>query len=114
MTTVQTVIALAAAKRWHLHQMDVKNAFLQGELEEEVYMIQPLGFESRAHPNVVCRLKKPLYGLKPAPRMWHSKITQYLHRIGFRMPKSDNNLYVRSDFGSLIVIILYVDFCEPF
>ena len=74
MTTVRIVIALAAAKGWHLHQMDVKNAFLQGELEKEVYMIQPLGFESRVHPNVVCHLKKPLYGLKPAPRTWHLKI----------------------------------------
>ena len=49
------------------------------------YMIQPPGFESRVHPNVVCRLKKPLYGLKQAPHVWHSKITRYLHQIGFRM-----------------------------
>ena len=75
MTTVQTIIALAAAKGWHLHQMDVKNAFLQGELEE-VFMIQPPRFESKNHPKVVCRLKKPLYGLKQAPRAWHVEIGQ--------------------------------------
>ena len=109
MTTVHTIIDVAATKGWHLHQMDVKNAFLQGELEEEVYMIQPPGFESRVHPNVVCRLKKPLYGLKQAPRAWHSKITQYLHQIGFRMSKSDTSLYFRSDSDSPIVIILYMD-----
>ena len=63
MITVWTVIAVVAAKGWHLHQMDIMNAFLQGELEEEVYMIQPPGFESRVLPSAVCRLKKPLYGL---------------------------------------------------
>ena len=79
--TMQTVIALAAGKGWHLHQMDVKNAFLQGALEEEVYMVQPPRFNSSTHPKAKCRLKKPLYGLKQAPRASHSKITQYLHHI---------------------------------
>ena len=100
MTTVRTVIALAAAKGWHLHQMDVKKAFLQGELEEKVYMIQPPGFESHEHSNVVCRLQKPLYGLKQAPCAWHSKITQYLHQIGFHMSKSDTSLYIRHESTS--------------
>ena len=63
--------------------MDVKNAFLQGELEEEVHMVQPPGFESNIHPKAVCRFKKPLYGLKQEPHAWHLKITQYLHRISF-------------------------------
>ena len=79
MTTVRTMIAIAAAKGWHHHQMDVKNAFLQGELEEEVYMVQPPGFNSNTHLKAVCRLKKPLYDLKQELRAWHSKITQYLH-----------------------------------
>ena len=109
MTTVRTVIALAAAKGWHLHQTDVKNAFLQGELEEEVHMIQPPGFESCAHPNAVCLLKKPIYDLKQASRVWHLKITQYLHQIRFRMSKSDTSLYIRHESDSLIAIILYVD-----
>ena len=109
MTTVRTVIALATANGRHLHQVDIKNAFLQGELEEEVYMIQPPSFELRVHPNAVYRLKKPLYGLKEALRAWHSKITQYLHQIGFRMSKSDTSLYIRHESDSPIVIILYVD-----
>ena len=72
-------------------------------------MIQPPGFESRVHPNTVCRLKKPLYGLKQAPRAWHTKITQYLHQIGFRMSKSYSSLYIRNKSDNPIVIILYVD-----
>ena len=74
MTTVQTMVALAATKGWHLHQMDIKNAFLQDELDE-LYMVQPPGFKSRTHATAVCRLKKLRYNLKQAPRAWHSKIT---------------------------------------
>ena len=109
MTTIRTMIALAATKGWHLHQMEVKNAFLQGELEEEVYMIQPPGFGSTTHPIVVCRLKKPLYGLKEAPRAWHSKITHYIHQIGFKMSKSDNSLFIQSDSKGQVFILIYVD-----
>ena len=68
--------AVAVAKGWNLHQMDVKNAFLQGELEEKVYMVQPSGFHSGTNTLAVCRLKKFLYGLKQAPRAWNAKITQ--------------------------------------
>ena len=89
--------------------MDVKNAFLQGELDKEFFMIQPPGFESTNHPTIVCRLKKPLYGLKQVPSAWHLKITQYLHQIGFRMSKSDSSLYIKNESYNLIVIILYVD-----
>ena len=109
MMIVRTVIALVAAKGWHLHQIDVKNAFLQGELKQEVCMSQPPGFNSSTHPKAIWRLKKPLYRLKQAPHAWHSKITQYLHRNGFRMSKSDNSLYIRSDSASPIVIILNVN-----
>ena len=72
-------------------------------------MVQSPSFNSSTHLNAVCRLKKPLYGLKQATRAWHSKITQYLHRISFRMSKSDNSLYIRSDSASLFVIIIYLD-----
>ena len=64
MTTMRTIIALAITKVWHLHQIDIKNAFLQSELDKEVYMVQPPGFKSSTYLTIVCWLKKPLYGLK--------------------------------------------------
>ncbi len=74
MATVRTMIVVVASRGWVLHQMDVKNAFLHGELQEKVYLDQPLGYEDMNHPNYVCRLRKALYGLKQAPRAWHDKI----------------------------------------
>ncbi len=64
MATMRVVIVVAASRGWLLHQMDVKNAFLHGELQEEVYLDQPPGYEDMSHPNYVCRLRKALYGLK--------------------------------------------------
>ena len=75
MTTVCVVLVIATAKGWHLHQMDVKNAFLHGDLEEQVYMVQPPDFQSEVNKSTVCWLKRSLYGLKQAPRAWNTKIT---------------------------------------
>ena len=90
-------IALVATKGWHLHQMDIKNAFLWSELDEEVYMVQPSGFQWSSHPIIIWRLKKRLDDLKQVARAWHSKTTQYLHQVGFKISKSDNPLFIRSD-----------------
>ena len=109
MATVMTVIAVAAAKGWYLHQMDVKNYFLQGDLQEEVYMDQPLGYEDESHPDYVCKLRKALYGLKQAPRAWHQKITEFLVAIGFCMSEADHSLYVRKSDAGFVFIIIYVD-----
>ena len=78
--------------------MDVKNVFLQGELEERVYMVQPPGFHSGANTSAVCRLKKSVYGLK-----------QQLRRMGFATSKSDSSLFIRKGGLGLVSILLYVD-----
>jgi hypothetical protein len=74
MITIRTIIIMATTKGWSLHQMDVKNVFFHGDLQEEVYMEQPPGYVDQTHPNLVCRLKKVLYDLKQAPRAWSDKI----------------------------------------
>ena len=98
-------LKVAAAKGWHLHQMDVKHAFLQGHLEEQVYMVQPLGFWSELNKSTLCRLKKSLYGLKQAPRAWNFKIMQHLHKMGFETSQSDT-LFIQKGQMSPICILL--------
>ena len=83
MVTVRTFLAVAAAKGWELHQMDVHNAFLHGELDEEVYMQMPLGFVSPT-PGKVRRLRKSLYGLRQAPRCWFAKLATTLISYEFK------------------------------
>ena len=73
MTSIRTVLGLAASLDLEVEQMDVKTAFLHGDLEEEIYMEQPEGFKERGKENFFCKLKKSLYGLKQAPRQWYKK-----------------------------------------
>ena len=77
-TTVRIVLSVALRHNWHLCQRDVNDAFLQGNLEEEVYMAQPPGFTSEDKPMHICRLRKAIYGLKQAPRAWYNALTGYL------------------------------------
>jgi hypothetical protein len=109
MTTVRAIITMAAAKGWSLHQMDVKNVFLHGDLQEEVYMEQPPGYVDQTHPNLVCRLKKILYSLKQAPRAWSNKIGQYLVTSGFQTSNANFSLYVKKTDHGIVVIVIYVD-----
>ena len=108
MTTVLVVRAVAAARGWHLDQMDVKKAFLQRDIEEHVFMVQPPGFHSERKTSAVCRLKKSLYGLKQAPRAWNSKITHRLHKMGFAASKSDSSVFIRNGSEGPVCILLYV------
>jgi hypothetical protein len=92
--TIRTVLAISVSKGWSLRQLDVKNAFLHGVLEEEVYMKQPLGFENPNVPDYVCKLDKALYGLKQAPRAWYSRLSSKLHSLGFLPSKADTSLFM--------------------
>ncbi|RVW12059.1 Retrovirus-related Pol polyprotein from transposon TNT 1-94 [Vitis vinifera] len=84
MSTIRLVLGMVAAENLHLEQLDVKTAFLHGDLEEDLYMIQPEGFIVQGQENLVCKLRKSLYGLKQAPRQWYKKFDNFMHRIGFK------------------------------
>jgi hypothetical protein len=100
---------LAAMMKWKVHQIDVKTAFLNGEIKEEVYVQQPLGFETHDRETCVCRLKKDLYGLKQEPRAWYGRIDNFLMSLGFTKSSADPNLYFKVEDGELVILLLYVD-----
>jgi hypothetical protein len=89
--------------------MDVKSTFLNGELEEEVYIEQPEGFQLSENTKYVCKLKKALYGLKQDPRAWYSIMDKYMQQAGFRNGSVDNNLYIKVSQGNILLIEVYVD-----
>ncbi|KAJ0601440.1 putative RNA-directed DNA polymerase [Helianthus annuus] len=109
LTTIRVVIAVAASKNWVMHQMDVNNAFLYGDLNHTIHMEQPKGFEDKAHPDYVCKLKKAIYGLKQSPRAWFGKIGEFLQHNDFIMCQADASLFVREIRGKVVVVLIYVD-----
>jgi hypothetical protein len=108
-TSIRTIIALAAKMKWKLHQMDVKTSFLNGIIEEEVYIEQHQGFEVEDRKSHVYRLKKSLYGLMQASRAWYGRIDSFLTSLGFTKSKSDSNLYFRIMDNEPVILLLYVD-----
>ncbi|CAM8953582.1 unnamed protein product [Rhodiola kirilowii] len=110
MTTVRTVIALAASKDWPLFQLDVDNAFLHGDLHEEVYMTPPPGFfKTEKQLGLVCKLTKSLYGLKQAPCQWFSKFADSLMTYGFIQSSNDHSLFTYNHNGEFLILLVYVD-----
>ena len=108
-TTVRVLLALAASHSWKLWQIDVKNAFLHGELDRDIYMDQTKGFESQSHPNYVCKLKMTLYGLKQAPRACYGKIAEFLLQSGYSVAPADSSLLVKPRDEKLAIVLIYVD-----
>ena len=106
--SIRALLALTAHHDWELHQMDVKSAYLNGDLDEEIYMSQPDGYDV-PETNLVCELNKSLYGLKQAACTWHLKMDDALKEHGFTALAADQCVYTRVQDGHVIVIALYVD-----
>nr|GEW94177.1 hypothetical protein [Tanacetum cinerariifolium] len=102
--TIRTVLSLAVSRDWHIHQLDVKNAFLHGHLSETIYMHQPPGFVDLSHPDYVCHLQHSVYGLKQAPRSWFQRFASFVIRIGFQHSKTDTSLFV---FHRVLMLLIY-------
>jgi hypothetical protein len=121
---IRFLLTFAAHHDFKLYQMDVKSAFLNGPLSEEVYVEQPPGFEDPKRPNHVYKLRKALYGLKQAPRAWYECLKDFLLKQGFEIGKANATLFTRKVDGHIFVCQIYVDdiifhstnetFCEDF
>jgi len=108
MTTIRTLIAVAIKKHCNLHQLDVDNAFLHGDLHEDVYMKLPQGLLSSV-PNVVCKLNKSLCGLKQASRQWYAKLTEVLFSRGYKHYENDYSLFYKKTAEYAVFVAVYVD-----
>jgi hypothetical protein len=122
--SIRILLAYAAHHSFRLFQMDVKRAFLNGPIKEEVYVEQPPGFEDERYPDHVCKLSKALYGLKQAPRAWYECLRDFLIANAFKVGKADPTLFTKTCDGDLFVCQIYVDdiifgstnqkYCEEF
>ncbi|GKA38340.1 putative RNA-directed DNA polymerase [Tanacetum coccineum] len=108
LVTVRTLLTVAVKRNWHIHQLDVNNAFLHGDLNEDVYMKLPEGF-GKQDDNRVCKLKKSLYGLKQASRNWYKKFTHSLLDVGFKQSHADHSLFIFKEKDAFVAALIYVD-----
>ncbi|GKE86541.1 ribonuclease H-like domain-containing protein, partial [Tanacetum coccineum] len=107
--TIRTVLSLATSRHWSIHQLDVKSAFLHGDLSETIYMHWPPGFWDSEHPNYVCLLQRSLYGLKQAPRAWFRRFASYITRSRFSHNRCDSSLFIYRHRIDTAYLLLYVD-----
>ncbi|RVW60112.1 Retrovirus-related Pol polyprotein from transposon RE1 [Vitis vinifera] len=108
-TTIRVVLTIALSRNWKIQQLDINNAFLNGDLQEEVYMEQPKGFIEKSTSHLVCKLYKSLYGLKQAPHAWFEKLYEALVDLGFTSTKSDQSLFTRFIMNHTTFLLVYVD-----
>ncbi|KAG8474968.1 hypothetical protein CXB51_031696 [Gossypium anomalum] len=109
METIRLFFSQAAQFKWSIFQMDVKSAFLNGVLKEEVYIEQPPGYMKSGEKKKVLKLKKALYGLKQAPWAWNTRIDTYFKENGFKQCPYEHALYVKKNGGNMLFVALYVD-----
>jgi hypothetical protein len=106
---IRILLAFATSKGFKLYQMDVKSAFLNSVIQEEVYVRQPLGFESPKYPDRVYKLSKALYGLKQAPWAWYARLKTFLLEHGYVMGSVDNTLFTLNHVTDFLIVQIYVD-----
>ncbi|XP_019420723.1 PREDICTED: uncharacterized protein LOC109330910 [Lupinus angustifolius] len=106
MITIRVILSVAAAKQWHLHELDVNTTFLHGDLNEVVYIKVPSGLQTNGS-SLVCKLQKSLYGLKQASRQWHAKLTNVLINSGYTKSNSDHSLFIKITSSSFSAILVY-------
>ncbi|KAE8720139.1 hypothetical protein F3Y22_tig00109916pilonHSYRG00111 [Hibiscus syriacus] len=110
MTSFQVILSLAVTHNWHLLQLDVNNAFLNGTLDEEVYMKLPLGYKSELKgSNMVCKLHKYIYSLKQASRQWFTAFSNIVIQLGFQQSPFEHSLFTRGCGSEFIALLVYVD-----
>lgn len=103
--TIRLLLALSAKNGWEVHHLDVKSAFLNGSLQEEVYVLQPEGFEKKNQEHKVYRLLKALYGLRQAPRRWYARLNTYHLSIRFVKCPHEHAVYIRREGVSLSLLV---------
>ena len=106
---IRMLLAFASYKNFVLYQMDVKSAFLNGYIMEEVYVAQPPGFENVEFSRHVYKLKKALYGLKQAPRAWYDRLSNFLIGNDFKMGKLDTTLFIKIKENNMLLVQIYVN-----
>lgn len=109
MVTVRALLVATVHHNWFIEQLDINNAFLRGDLHEEVYMTVPQGYNSSLPPNSVCKLNRSLYGLKQANRQWFNKLSTFLLSLGFIQSHADTSLFTFQKNQDFIALVVYVD-----
>ena len=109
LTSLRAILTMAAIQDLELQHMDVKSAFLNGMLKEDIYMAQPEGFAKPEEGHLVCKLERTIYGLKQSPRAWYERLHAHLQKNGFSRSNADHSVYVRRMGGEFMIILVYVD-----
>ena len=112
LNSIKVLLALATQYNFEIHQLDVKTTFLNGNLDEEIYMSLPDGLPTPSNPQLVCKLAKSLYGLKQSSRAWYQRLDSYLLLQGYTRLESDANIYIkRENDQGFTILTVYVDDC---